>query len=62
MHVVNLMTQALIKGYSKTKHYEPEHPDNHQPDTNAIVWDEVGLIQAITVEVNTFLNVVYFSI
>jgi hypothetical protein len=59
---VNLATQALIKGYLKTKHYDPEHPDDHQPDTDAIFRDKVGLIRAIAVKVNTFLNVVHSSI
>jgi len=51
-HVINLATQALIKGYSKSKHYDPSKPDDHIPDINAELRDEVGLVRAIAVKVN----------
>jgi len=50
---VNLATQALIKGYSKSKHYDLANPDDHIPDTEDYIRDEVGLIRAIAVKVRT---------
>ena len=32
-HVINLATQALIKTYTKSKHYNPASPDDHMPIT-----------------------------
>jgi hypothetical protein len=40
----------LIKGHSKAKYYNPTKPDEHIPDVNAILRDEVGLIRAIAVK------------
>ena len=51
-HVINLATQALIKGHSKAKYYSPTKPDEHVPDVDAILRDEVGLIRAIAVKVS----------
>lgn len=53
-HVINLATQALIKGYSKAKYYSPAKPDEHIPDVDAVERDEVGLIRAIAVKVSLF--------
>jgi hypothetical protein len=53
-HVINLATQALIQGYSKAKHYTK--PNEHLPDTEALIRDEVGLIQAIAVKVSTLFD------
>lgn len=50
-HVINLVTQAVIANSSKTKHFDPEKPDDHEPDVNAITHDEVGLVWSITVKV-----------
>jgi hypothetical protein len=50
-HVINLATQALIKSYSKSKHYDPANLNEHLPDTDALVRDEVGLVRAIAVKV-----------
>ena len=50
-HVINLATQALIKAHSKAKHYNPATPNEHMPNTNEMVRDEVGLFRAITVKV-----------
>jgi hypothetical protein len=55
-HVVNLATQALIKAYSKSKHFDPENPDDHVPDTEAFIRDEVGLIRAIAVKVSMHVS------
>ena len=52
-HVINLATQALIAGYSKTKFFNPEKPDEHTPDIEAFERDVVGLVRAITVKVST---------
>jgi len=49
-HVINLAMQALIKS-SKSKHYDPANPNEHLPDTDALVRDEVGLVRAIAVKV-----------
>jgi hypothetical protein len=53
-HVINLATQALIKGHSKAKYYSPANPDEHIPDVDAYLRDEVGLIRAIAVKVSLF--------
>lgn len=50
-HIINLATQALIKGYSTSQHYDPFKPDDHIPDVNATLRDEVGLVRAIAVKV-----------
>ena len=52
-HVINLATQALIKAYLKSKHYDPAQPNEHIPDTEALIRDEVGLVRAIAVKVST---------
>ena len=54
-HVINLATQALIKGHSKAKYYNPATPDEHIPDVDAYLRDEVGLIRAIAVKVSPFV-------
>jgi hypothetical protein len=33
------------------KHYDPAKPDEHLPDTDALIRDEVGLVRAIAVKV-----------
>ena len=53
-HVINLATQALIKGHSNAKYYNPATPDEHIPDVDAYLRDEVGLIRAIAVKVILF--------
>jgi hypothetical protein len=53
-HVINLATQALIKGHSKAKYYTPANPNEHIPDVDAPVRDEVGLVRAIAVKVRLF--------
>ncbi|KAJ3768874.1 hypothetical protein FB446DRAFT_706684 [Lentinula raphanica] len=56
-HVINLATQAVIKKYSNSKHYDPANPDEHEPDTETIdrdgspkVRDPVGIVRAIAVK------------
>lgn len=51
-HVINLTTQALIKGHSKAKYYSSTKPDEHVPNVDAILRDEVGLIRMIAVKVS----------
>jgi hypothetical protein len=51
-HVINLATQALLSTYSKTKFFNPEKPEEHNPDLEAAERDVVGLVRAITVKVN----------
>ena len=51
MHIINLATQALIKGHSKAKHYNPALPDEHIPSTEGFDRDEIGLVRAIAVKV-----------
>ncbi|KAJ8496334.1 hypothetical protein ONZ45_g12488 [Pleurotus djamor] len=51
-HVNNLATQALLKTYSKSKHYDPTTPDtnlhiSHDKEER----DEVGLVRTISVKV-----------
>jgi len=45
------VAQALIATYSKTKHFDPAQPTEHEPDVNGFMWDVIGLAQAITVKV-----------
>ena len=52
-HIINLATQALIAGYSNTKFFDPEKPDEHTPDVDAFERDVVGLVRAITVKVRS---------
>ena len=54
-HVINLATQALIKGHSNSEHYNPAKPNDHLPDTDASIHDEVGLVRAIAVKVNNLI-------
>ncbi|KAF8484310.1 hypothetical protein JB92DRAFT_3131662 [Gautieria morchelliformis] len=42
-----IIHKALIETHLKAPHYNPAHPDEHMPDTDDVVRDEVGLIQAI---------------
>ena len=60
-HVINLATQALIKGHSNSKHYNPAKPNEHLPDTDALIRDEVGLVRAISVKVSTCIYGHYFN-
>ena len=60
--MINLATQALIAASSKTKHYDPEKPNEHEPDLDAIERDIVGLIRAITVKVYFFLRIIGINI
>ena len=50
-HVINLATQKLISTYSKSPHFNPKNPDAHVPASR----DEVGLVRAIVVKVNTII-------
>lgn len=52
-HVVNLSTQACITTYSKTPHFDPEHPHEHLRIAGDGLngRDEIGLIRAICVKV-----------
>jgi hypothetical protein len=50
-HVINLATQAVLSTYSKTKFFNPEKPEEHDPDLSAVERDVVGLVRAITVKV-----------
>lgn len=51
-HVINLATQALITGYSKTKFFDPAQPEAHNPDSlEESERDVIGLVRAITVKV-----------
>jgi hypothetical protein len=58
-HTINLATQAVIKTYSSSKHYNPSKPGEHEPDTatvdhegEPIVRDEIGIARAIAVKVS----------
>ena len=51
-HIINLATQALISTRSKAKYYNPHAIDEHEPDTNRIDHDEIGLVRAIVVKVH----------
>jgi hypothetical protein len=50
-HIINLATQALIAGCSKTKFFDLAQPDDHAPNTKDFEHDIVGLIHTITVKV-----------
>ncbi|GLB43962.1 putative hAT family C-terminal dimerisation region [Lyophyllum shimeji] len=52
-HVINLATQAVLKTYSKAKYYDPQQPEQHEPDVLATDRDEVGLVRAIAVKVRS---------
>ena len=52
---INLATQAVIKAYSKSKFYDPLMPDNHILDTSGFLWDAVGLVDAICVEIIDYI-------
>jgi hypothetical protein len=54
-HCINLATQAVISAHSKSPHYDPQQPDDHIPDTDALKRDAVGLIRAICVKVSSFV-------
>jgi hypothetical protein len=45
-HVINLATQALIRTYSKSPHFDPKCPKDHVPADR----DEVGLVRSIVVK------------
>jgi hypothetical protein len=47
------MTQAFIKAHSKAPHYNPATLDEHIPDTDTVIRDEVGLVRAIAVKVRS---------
>jgi hypothetical protein len=49
-HIINLATQAVLKAHSMAKHYNPAEPDAHEPDVEAYLRDEIGLIRAIVVK------------
>jgi len=49
------VAQALIKGYSKSKYYDPSTLDEHLPDTNASIHDEIGLVHSIAVKVSAHI-------
>jgi hypothetical protein len=53
-HVINLATQALISGYSTSKHYNPHDPAAHELSQDNR--DEVGIIRTITVKVSPSIN------
>ena len=55
-HVINLATQALLSAHSNAKHYDPAKPTDHEPDVDAFLQDEIGLVQAIVVKVSSFLR------
>ncbi|KAF5343868.1 hypothetical protein D9758_015885 [Tetrapyrgos nigripes] len=42
---------ALISTHSKAKHYDPESPESHEPDLEAVERDVLGLVRAIVVKV-----------
>lgn len=50
-HVINLATQVFISLCSTTAHFDPENPEEHEPDLSADVRDVVGLLRAIGVKV-----------
>ena len=51
-HIVNLITQAMIKLQSKAKYYSPHEENQEDLDAgNSAERDELGLIQAICVKV-----------
>jgi hypothetical protein len=51
-HVINLATQALLSAHSSAKHYDPAKPTEHEPDVDAFLRDEIGLVRAIVVKVS----------
>ena len=56
-HVINLATQALISGYSKTNFFDPTQPEAHEPESlEHFDRDVIGLIRAITVKVIIILS------
>lgn len=50
-HVINLATQAFISLCSTTAHFDPEKPEEHEPDLSADFRDVVGLLRTIGVKV-----------
>ncbi|KAF5345550.1 hypothetical protein D9758_012006 [Tetrapyrgos nigripes] len=52
-HIINLATQALVSVHSKASHYNPQSPDSHEPDLNAMERDVLGLVRAIIVKVRS---------
>ena len=51
-HVINLVTQALLSAHSSAKHYDPAKPMDHEPDVDIFLHDEIGLVQAIFVNIS----------
>ncbi len=58
-HVINLATQALLAAHSPAKHFDPAKPDDHVPDVDDFLHDEIGLIRAIVVKVSTMVALFY---
>lgn len=50
-HIVNLATQALITAHTKSKHYNPEKPDEDLTINHGFDRDGVGLVRSISVKV-----------
>ena len=50
-HIINLATQAFLSKYSKSKHFEPEKPDQDLLSETSC-HDEVGLLRTIAAKVN----------
>ena len=52
VHIINLVTQAVISKYSKSKYHDPEKSDDDlMVSMTAYHWDKVGLIWTIMVKV-----------
>ncbi|KAJ3011030.1 hypothetical protein NUW54_g2304 [Trametes sanguinea] len=46
-HIINLVRQALLASYSKSKHYDVTSPDADLVHTNGMLRDEVGLVRTL---------------
>ena len=55
-HIINLASQAFIKSYSKSKHYNPGSPEDDIVATDGGHRDVIGLVRAIAVKVCPLLN------
>ena len=45
----------MINAHSKSKFYDPLKSDDHIPDTSGFLWDVVGLVCAICVNIIGYL-------
>ena len=61
MHIINLATQVLIATQSKAKFYSANSEDGHVLDTTGTDREEIGLVRAICVKVQSLPHESYID-